>query len=112
MKMDMEMEFIILLMPVYLCQSVALLPHDPALPCDPLGSIGDPGPVPLLLKVLGHLLEEAGGKGGAPVLGEVHWGVEQGVQGLILHPAHLQRCHLEEKKKNPFSRQGSIQTAS
>ena len=98
MKMDMEMEFIILLMPVYLCQSVALLPHDPALPCNPLGSIGDPGPVPLLLKVLGNPLQEAGGEGGAPVLGEVWWGMGQGVQRLLLHPAQLQSCHLQQQQ--------------
>ena len=98
MKMDMEMEFIILLMPVYLCQSVALLPHDPALPCDPLGSIGDPGPVPLLLKVLGNPLQEAGGEGGAPVLGEVWWVMGQGVQRLLLHPAQLQSCHLQQQQ--------------
>ena len=91
-EMEIEMEmvmFLLLLLPVYLCQIVALLPQDPALPCDPLGSIGDPGPVPLLLKVLGHPLQEAGGKGGAPVLGEVRWSWEQGVQGLVLHPAQL-----------------------
>ena len=81
----------------YISQIVSLGPQHPAPPSAPPCPIDDPLPVPLLLEVAGHPLQEPGSKGPALVLGEVQGGEGQRVEGSVLHPAELKFLHFALK---------------